>query len=82
MKEVVLITGHNGSLAKKAKALLSTSYEVRTLTTKLKDVDNNFTFHWNINKNYLDRKSLQNCNHIVLSETTQSQLRCWGGLLL
>ena len=65
MKETILITGHNGSLAKEAKKLLATNYSIRTLTTKKHNVDNHKTFYWNIDKKYIDKKALENCDHIV-----------------
>ena len=65
MKEIVLITGANGELAKAAKKILSISYHVRCLTSSKKSVDGKSTFYWNIRKKYVDRNALKNCNHIV-----------------
>ena len=65
MKEIVLITGANGHLAKVVSQHLSTDYNVRHLTTKKILNPNNSYFHWNINKRYIDPKSLKNCNHII-----------------
>ena len=65
MKEIVLITGANGELAKATKKILSRSYHVRCLTSSKKRVDGKSTFYWNIRKKYVDRNALKNCNHIV-----------------
>ncbi len=61
-KEIVLITGANGLVAKALADCLSEKYEVRFLTRK--KVKNN-DFVWDINKGYIDEKALQGVNHIV-----------------
>lgn len=65
MKEIVLITGSNGTLAKVVKKILSKSYEIRSLTTQKKDVNRKSIFYWDINENYIDIDALKGCNHIV-----------------
>ena len=65
MKEVVLITGANGDLAKVVKKKLSESYEIRSLTTRKKCVDRRSTYYWNIKKNHIDEDALIGCKHIV-----------------
>ena len=65
MKEIVLITGSNGSLAKAAKKMLSKFYQIRSLTTQKKDVDRKSIFYWDVNKNHIDIDALKGCNHIV-----------------
>jgi len=66
MKEKVLITGANGSLAKRVKEnLLSKGYEVVTLTSSKKSADNSTVFFWDISAQTIEEKALQNCQHIV-----------------
>ena len=65
MKEVVLITGENGNLAKTLKKLLANSYEIRTLTTINRIANNINIFIWDINKNYIDKRALSKCKHII-----------------
>ena len=65
MKEVVLITGANGHLAKVTGKYLSKYYDVRYLTTKKKSSIKESYFEWNIEKEYIDTKALENCTHIV-----------------
>ena len=65
MKEIVLITGASGNLAKAVKTKLSSIYQVRSLTTNKKLIDNKKIFYWNTNKDYIDCKALENCDHII-----------------
>lgn len=65
MKEIVLITGSNGSLAKVVKKMLSKSYTIRSLTTHKKDVNRKSIFYWDINEKYIDIDALKGCTHIV-----------------
>ena len=65
MKDIVLITGANGDLAKTVKQLLSNSYQIRCLTTNKKNVDGKSIFYWDINKNYIDADALKECKHII-----------------
>ena len=52
-------------LAKEAIKLLSSNYEVRTLTTQKKKVNNTSIFYWDISKQLIDPKALRNCKHII-----------------
>ncbi len=61
-KEIILITGANGLVAKSLKNHLQEKYEVRFLSRK--KVNNN-DFIWNIKKNYIDEKALVNVKHII-----------------
>ena len=62
MKEVVLITGSNGLIAKELSKKLSPSYSVRFLTRNKKS-DNEF--EWNIEKGIIDDNALFGVNHII-----------------
>ena len=65
-KEKVLITGANGSLAKRLKNnLLTLGFEVVCLTSNPKKVDNKNTFFWDVSNNILDEN---NVAAITLSE--------------
>lgn len=65
MKEIILITGANGSLSKATNKLLAKDYEIRYLTTNQKHVDGKSIFYWDIRNNYIDIDSLIECNHII-----------------
>ena len=65
MKEIVLITGSSGNLAKSVILLLGKFYEVRSLTTNRRLVNQQNIFYWDINNKYLDERALYNCNHII-----------------
>lgn len=65
-KEKVLITGASGSLARLVKRnLLALGYDVVTLSTNLKIVDNKSVFYWNVSEGYIDDTSIQGCSHII-----------------
>lgn len=62
MKEVVLITGAGGSVAKVLAKKLENEYTVRFLTrTKKKEND----FEWNIKNGTIDEKAFENISHII-----------------
>ncbi|AYN02165.1 TIGR01777 family oxidoreductase [Chryseobacterium sp. 3008163] len=62
MKEVVLITGAGGSVAKVLANKLENEYTVRFLTrTKKKEND----FEWNIKNGIIDEKAFENISHII-----------------
>lgn len=62
MKEVVLITGAGGSVAKVLANKLENEYTVRFLTrTKKKEND----FEWNIKNGTIDEKAFENISHII-----------------
>ena len=64
-RDVVLITGANGNLAKAASNYLSKYYVVRHLTSSKKTSSKSDYFFWDVGKEYLDIKALENCSHIV-----------------
>ena len=64
-KEIVLITGANGHLAKVVSEYLCKDYIVRHLTTNHKSSLNESFFYWDVNKKIIDDKALENCDHIV-----------------
>ena len=64
-KEVVLITGGSGLLAKHAKKMLQDDYTVRLLTTNKKKLDEEQFYYWDIEKKYVDLNSLKGCHHII-----------------
>ena len=65
MKDIVLITGANGHLAKEVSQHLSKDYNVRHLTTHKKMNSKDSYFHWDIQKKQIDSKALENCKHII-----------------
>lgn len=62
MKEVILITGASGLIAKQLSKELAANYTIRLLT-RTKERENEF--EWNIEKGTLDEKSLIGVNHII-----------------
>ena len=63
--ETVLITGENGSLAKKIKHQLKLlGYNVITYTSKKKSSKKN-SYYWNIEKKTLNIEVLKKCDHII-----------------
>tara|TARA_B100001250_G_scaffold74574_2_gene60949 strand:+ start:3965 stop:4861 length:897 start_codon:yes stop_codon:yes gene_type:complete len=65
MKDVVLITGANGHLAKVVTQNLSKDHKVIHLTTRKTLTNTDSCFYWDIKKRYLDPKALKNCKHII-----------------
>ncbi|MEJ6734641.1 MAG: TIGR01777 family oxidoreductase [Flavobacteriales bacterium] len=66
MKEKVLITGANGSLAKKVKVNFeSQGFEVVSLTSKEKNADGLSTFFWDTSKGFVDENALKGVHHII-----------------
>lgn len=61
-KDIVLITGANGMLSKQLATLLKSEYEIRFLTRKVQKPND---YQWDIDKQYLDVKSLVGVKHIV-----------------
>lgn len=61
-KEVVLITGANGMLAKEIAKTLDEKFELRFLTRKKK---NDNEFEWNLKKSYINSAALANVEHII-----------------
>lgn len=62
MKEVVLITGAGGSVAKVLAKKLENEYTVRFLTRTKKHEND---FEWNIKKGTIDEKAFENISHII-----------------
>lgn len=62
MKEIVLITGAGGMIARKLSKKLEKEYTVRFLTRKKKH-DNNF--EWDIKNATMDESALDNISHII-----------------
>ena len=62
MKEVVLITGAGGMIAKELSKKLSKEYEVRLLTRKKKHHNE---FEWNIDRQTIDESAFENVSHII-----------------
>ena len=65
MKDIVLITGANGNLAKAVEKLLSNKYEIRKLTTNKQHANGKSIFYWDINSKYLDKNALIGSKHII-----------------
>ena len=65
VKDIVLITGANGHLAKVVSKYLSKDFIVRHLTTQKIITHKNSFFHWDVKKKYIDPKALKNCKHII-----------------
>ena len=61
-KEVILITGANGMVAKNLSSLLSDAYHLRFLTRK--KVKNN-DYLWDLKTGYIDAEVFKNIDHII-----------------
>lgn len=61
-KEVVLISGARGLVAKSLTNTLSENYEIRLLTRKKANANE---FEWNLEKQQIDVKALENVDHII-----------------
>ncbi len=64
-KEIVLITGYNGSLAKHLTKFLKTKYLVRSLSSSKKSLTNDSVFFWDPSNNIIDSNALKGCSHII-----------------
>ncbi|MCP4552764.1 MAG: TIGR01777 family protein [Bacteroidetes bacterium] len=62
MKEVVLITGSNGIIAKSLSEQLGDNYSLRYLTRKKRKENE---FEWNINKKYIENGAFTDVSHII-----------------
>lgn len=62
MREVVVITGAGGSVAKVLAKKLENEYTVRFLTRTKKHEND---FEWNIEKGTIDEKAFENVSHII-----------------
>ncbi|MFC3157831.1 TIGR01777 family oxidoreductase [Chryseobacterium arachidis] len=62
MKEIVLITGANGLVAKELSKQLEKEYTLRFLTRKKQ---RNNEFEWNIQNGTIDESAFENISHII-----------------
>lgn len=62
MKEIVLITGANGFVAKRLSHLLLPRFHVRFLT---RNPENDDEFHWDLQKQIIDIHALMGVDHII-----------------
>ena len=62
MKEVVLITGAHGMLAKSLALELEGEYTLKFLT---REVTQENAYRWDINLGYIDPEGLKDVNHII-----------------
>ncbi len=62
MKQIVLITGANGMVAKSLAEKLSDHYDIRFLS---RSKSNGNQFEWNVDSNYIDPRALDNVNHVI-----------------
>jgi len=62
MKEVVLITGASGMIAKELAKKIGKEYEIRFLTRKKK---HDHEYEWDIRKGNIDETALENVSHII-----------------
>lgn len=61
-KEVILITGANGMVARKLSKTFGKDYSVRFLTRKRANANE---YEWNVKEGYIDINAFQNVNHII-----------------
>tara|TARA_B100000945_G_scaffold256480_1_gene213900 strand:+ start:1939 stop:2835 length:897 start_codon:yes stop_codon:yes gene_type:complete len=65
VKEEILITGYNGSLAKQLSTTIDHSkYRIKYLTTQKSACKDNI-FYWDISTNYINPQALANTHHII-----------------
>ncbi|SDI63542.1 hypothetical protein SAMN05421846_1117 [Chryseobacterium taeanense] len=62
MKEIVLITGASGLIARELSEILKKNYIVRFLTREKKHENE---FEWNINEKTIDEKAFEGISHII-----------------
>lgn len=62
MKEIVLITGASGAIARELSKKIEKEYTVRFLTRK-KKAENEF--EWNLENNTIDARAFENVSHII-----------------
>lgn len=62
MKEVVLITGASGMIAKELAKKIGKEYEIRFLTRKK---EHDHEYEWDIRKGNIDEAALKNVSHII-----------------
>lgn len=62
MKEVVLITGANGLIAKELARKIGNEYDIRFLTRKKRQANE---YEWDLKKKTIDESALENVSHII-----------------
>jgi uncharacterized protein (TIGR01777 family) len=62
MKEIVLITGANGLIAKELAKKIGNDYDVRFLTRKKRQANE---YEWDLKKKTIDESALENVSHII-----------------
>ncbi|WP_232816211.1 NAD-dependent epimerase/dehydratase family protein [Chryseobacterium capnotolerans] len=62
MKEIVLITGANGLIAKELAKKIGNEYEVRFLTRKKRQANE---YEWDLKKKTIDETAFNNVSHII-----------------
>ncbi|MGU3375565.1 TIGR01777 family oxidoreductase [Chryseobacterium sp. M5A1_1a] len=62
MKEIVLITGASGMIARELVKKLGNEYDIRLLTRKKK---RNNEYEWDLKKGTIDESALENVSHII-----------------
>lgn len=62
MKEIILITGANGMVAKRLSEILNKDYSIKFLTRKKTNYNE---YEWNAKKGYIDIRAFQNVKHII-----------------
>ncbi|WP_435524337.1 NAD-dependent epimerase/dehydratase family protein [Chryseobacterium indoltheticum] len=62
MKEIVLITGASGAIARVLSKKLENQYSIRFLTRK-KEAENEF--EWDLENQIVDENAFENVNHII-----------------
>jgi len=66
MKEIVIITGASGNLAKSvAKKLEIDGFVVFFYSSNLSTINNKNIFYWDIENGFFDKTPLANCSHII-----------------
>ena len=65
MKDIILITGANGNLAKSLGEKLSNVYTIRYLTTNNSLSIISGYYYWDLEQDYIDADALIGCNHII-----------------
>lgn len=62
MKDIVLITGANGLIAKKLAKKIGNEYDIRFLTRKKENANE---YEWDLKKGTIDESALENVSHII-----------------
>lgn len=62
MKEIVLITGANGMIARELAKKIEKEYEVRFLTRKKEKANE---YEWDVRNGVIDERALENVSHII-----------------